>query len=77
LTIDPDALALFLIGAALVGAAGLLMRRLGRVQDVLEEHGYKLVRIETRLQLCDMANDAERRYRKFQRDVNEKGDDND
>jgi len=51
------------------------MRRLGRVQDVLEEHGYKLVRIETRLQLCDMANDVERRYRKFQRDVNEKGDD--
>ena len=51
--IDADALGQLLLVAAIVGAAGLLLRRLGQIGDTLEAHGRKLVRIETRLNIVD------------------------
>ena len=51
--IDPDALALLLLGASIVGGVGLLLRRLGHITDQLDTHGRKLVRIETKLNIND------------------------
>jgi len=54
--IDPDALSLFLLGAAIVGGVGLLLRRLGQIGEQLDNHGRKLVRIETKLNINDWDN---------------------
>jgi hypothetical protein len=52
-TVDVDALWMFLVSTAIVGAVGLLMGRLNMIEKTLENHGRKLVRIETKLNVPD------------------------
>lgn len=51
MTIDPSALWFLLVGATIVGSAKALWSRLGTIEDTLQGHGRKLVRIETTLNI--------------------------
>jgi hypothetical protein len=53
MTVDVNALWMFLVSTAIVGAVGLLMGRLNMIEKTLENHGRKLVRIETKLNVPD------------------------
>ena len=53
MTLDLNALWLFLVGVAIVGAIRMLMARLDTIEHALESHGRKLVRIETKLGVPD------------------------
>ena len=57
--IDASSLGQLLLVAAIVGAAGFLLRRLGQIEDTLQSHGRKLVRIETRLNIVHNGEDDE------------------
>jgi hypothetical protein len=53
MTVDLNALWFLLVGAAMIGAVGVLMKRLDTIETSLESHGRKLVRIETKLGIPD------------------------
>lgn len=53
MTLDLNALWLFLVSVAIVGAIRVLLSRLDNIEHSLESHGRKLVRIETKLGVPD------------------------
>lgn len=53
MTLDLNALWLLLVSGILVGSLKMLMNRLQDIERVLDSHGRKLVRIETKLGVPD------------------------
>lgn len=53
MNIDTNALWFLLLGSAIIGAANMLIKRLGTIETTLDSHGRKLVRIEERLKIPD------------------------
>lgn len=58
MSLDIDALWLALVAAAVIGAAKMLTTRLASIDRTLRSHGYKLIRIETKLGIVDPNGDA-------------------
>lgn len=53
MTVNIDALWFLLVAASITGGAAMLLNRLSRIDHALEQHGRKLVRIETKLNIVD------------------------
>lgn len=57
MTVDPDQLWFVIVVAVVTGGGALLMQRLQSIERVLQRHGLKLVRIETKLGILDTNGD--------------------